>query len=108
MFEQPLAEINQRRGMKCPVAQLTVQSEIPTRMIAQHFYRLPIRNGFQMLPQAYSQQQDGLNGNAPVSGTIANLQLGSSCGDNRINLEGKEPVAVGLGEELAGECGGGE
>ena len=108
MFEQPLPEVDQGRGVKPLVAQLAVEGQVPASVVAQHLRGLPIRDRFQELQETYPQQQHRLDRHPPVVGTIAALQGAAGCGQYRIDLVGKQPKAVGRPKEFAGKRGGGE
>ncbi len=90
------------------VPDLPVQREVPAGMVADQFDGLTIRHRLQILQQAHAQQQDRFNSHTAIVAAVTILQLGASLRQYGIDLLGKEPVAVGGGEELAGEPGGGK
>jgi len=103
-----MAEVDQTPRMKARIAQLPVQREVPPRMIAQQFHRLPIGHSVQILQQTNPQPQHRFKGRAPIIRAIALLQRGSRPRQLRVNQLGKQPVAVAFGKELGRQAGGGE
>jgi hypothetical protein len=108
LLQQALAEVNQRGGMELLLAQLAVERQVPPRVVAQQLHRLPVGNVLQVLQQAHPEQDHGLNGDAPVLGAVAALQLGARPDQFRVHFLGQQAVAVRGAKELAGQRGGGE
>jgi hypothetical protein len=87
--------------MKHRVPQLPVQGEVPTGVVTQHLHRLPIRHAVQVLQDAHPEHQHRFQGDPPVVGAVALLQLGPGASQMGVNQFGEEPVAIG-GRKQAG------
>src|SRR5688572_9321548 len=108
MLQQPLAEVDQGRGMKDLVADVAVEREVPARVIAEQLDGLPIRNRLQVLQKAHSQEQHRLDRFATVLGTVTLFQLSPSARQSGIDLRREQPITILLRKEGAGQPGRGK
>src|SRR5664279_4764063 len=88
--------------------QLPVEGKVPASMVTKPLDGLPVGDPLQILQQTHAQQQNRFEGHAAIVGTVTTLQLGTSLSQHRIDLQGKEPVAVSRAKQAAGEPGGGK
>ena len=107
-FDQPLAKVHQAGGVEQFVAQLTVQSEVPPGVIAEHLDGGTVGCALQELKQADSQHQYWFEGQPPVVRTITAFQLRPGRDQAWIDQPGKKPIAIGFGEEVGGESSRGK
>ncbi len=108
MLMQAVAKVHQRGRMKHVVPQLTIQGEIPARMVAEHLDGQPVWHPVEVLQEAHPQQQHRLDGGASIIQTVAPLQNGARRRQARINQLAEEAVTIGWREELARERRRGE
>src|ERR1039457_1029184 len=94
--------------MEQRIANVSVQSKVPTGMITQLVNGLAVGHSLQLLEDAHAQQQNGLNGHAPIVSTIAPFQQGTRFSQMRVNQSGKERVGVLWAKEAGRESGRGE
>jgi len=107
-LDQALAEVNQRGGMKEFVAQLTIEGEVPTGMVAHHLHRLAVGQSIQILEKTHAQHQNRFDSHATIVGAVAFLQFLTRGRHHGINHLRKKTVAIGGGKETGREPGGGE
>jgi hypothetical protein len=75
MFQESLAEIDQRGRVKGRIAQLPVERKIPSRMVFEHFDGSAVRFPVQELKDINAQQQHRFDSRTTVLGTVAGCQL---------------------------------
>ena len=98
VFQQPLAEVNQRRGMEAARLGIQLQGQLPAQVVFDQLRRLGIAHPLHELQNAHPQQDYRLQGRAAVVAAVAGGQLPTGGGQQRIDPLGKEAETV-LGPE---------